>query len=188
MLMKPPFPAGTIENFFPKTPYFFLSNFYPASVEYEGVTYMTVEHAYQAAKSLDLDVRKIVAACGTPAAAKQRGNSIALRPGWDQIKFDIMIELIEQKFPLDQKNELSRKLYRTGWDPELIEGNYWHDLVWGQCFCPRHNWDGANRLGGILMNRRIDIFAKWTQGFKIKPEFEETYESKHTGTSVGDNQ
>ena len=187
MLMKPPFPAGTIENFFPKTPYFFLSNFYPASVEYEGVTYMTVEHAYQAAKTEDPSIRMVVAACGSAAAAKKQGNAIALRPGWDQIKFDIMRELIDKKFPCDDPNNaLSKMLYETGWDTELIEGNYWHDLVWGQCFCPRHNWDGANRLGGILMNRRIDIFMRWKYGFGIT--MENFHESEHASPSTGDNQ
>lgn len=162
--MKPPFPKDTIDRFFPNTPYFFLSNFYPAAVEYDGVTYPTVEHAYQAAKTEDLVVRQLVYSEPSPARAKRRGGALLLRPNWDQIKFDIMIQLIEKKFPLDENNDLSKKLYLTGWKPELIEGNYWHDLVWGQCFCPRHKWDGANRLGGILMNRRTDIFMKWTYG------------------------
>lgn len=164
--MKPPFPAGTIENFFPKTPYFFLSNFYPASVDYDGVTYLTVEHAYQAAKSEDLDVRKVVAACGTPAAAKTQGNSISLRPGWDQIKFGIMAELIEKKFAVN--TTLATLLLDTG-NVELIEGNYWHDLVWGQCSCDRHNWNGANRLGGILMERRLQLRSLMGWSYKEFP-------------------
>lgn len=168
--MKPPFPAGTIENFFPKTPYFFLSNFYPSSVTYDGVTYLTVEHAYQAAKSLDLDVRKIIAACGSAAAAKQRGNSVVLRPGWDQLKFGLMAELIQQKFAVN--TSLGNLLEDTG-TVELIEGNYWHDLVWGQCFCGRHNWDGANRLGGILMEKRLQLRS--------------LHESERSSASVGNH-
>ena len=31
----------------------FLSNFSPSLLEYEGLTYPTLEHAFQAAKSLD---------------------------------------------------------------------------------------------------------------------------------------
>ena len=34
--------------------YRFLSNFYPVKVEYDGVQYPTVEHAYQAAKVMKL--------------------------------------------------------------------------------------------------------------------------------------
>src|SRR6185369_8674281 len=35
----------------------FLSNFFPAEVIYEGITYPTAEHAYQAAKTLDPEQR-----------------------------------------------------------------------------------------------------------------------------------
>ena len=38
--------------------YFFLSNFYSHPVVFEGVTYPSNEHAYQAAKTLDLEKRK----------------------------------------------------------------------------------------------------------------------------------
>lgn len=38
--------------------YRFLSNFFPALCNYEGIVYPTVEHGYQAAKTLNLDIRK----------------------------------------------------------------------------------------------------------------------------------
>lgn len=155
--MKPPFPAGTIDRFFPNTPHFFLSNFHWCSVTYEGVTYTTVEHAYQAAKSTSLDYRKLIAAQGTPARAKAQGRVVQLREDWDLIKFDIMQQLLEQKFK--PGTPLATQLLNTG-DAYLTEGNYWHDLVWGQCFCPRHNWAGANRLGGILMDIRATLWSK----------------------------
>jgi len=152
--MKPPFPTGTIDRFFPNTPHFFLSNFYPASVVYDGVTYITVEHAYQAAKSLDPVTRTLIAAQPTAARAKRQGGALALREGWDQIKFNIMEELLFQKFT--PNSPLALKLLGTG-DVQLIEGNYWHDLVWGQCFCARHKWEGSNRLGGSLMHVRGEL-------------------------------
>lgn len=149
--MKPPFPTGTVDRFFPNTPHFFLSNFFPSSVTYEGITYKTVEHAYQAAKTTDERVRKLIADCSSAASAKRQGSVVSLRPNWDQMKFDIMHELLLQKFHKD--GACAQMLWQTG-SKELIEGNYWHDLVWGQCFCARHKWDGANRLGGILMTIR----------------------------------
>jgi len=154
--MKPPFPAGTIDRFFPNTPHFFLSNFFPCTVQYDGVTYMTAEHAYQAAKTLDPTVRALIQAQSTPARAKSQGKNLVLRPDWDLIKFDIMEHLLEQKFA---NAVLTAKLLETG-DAYLTEGNYWHDLVWGQCFCPRHNWEGANRLGGILMDIRATLWSQ----------------------------
>src|SRR4051794_21773182 len=38
--------------------YRFLSNFFPAEVEFEGMTYPSVEHAYQSAKTTDREMRK----------------------------------------------------------------------------------------------------------------------------------
>lgn len=37
--------------------YRFLSNFYPVKVKLDGVTYDSVEHAYQAAKTIDKEER-----------------------------------------------------------------------------------------------------------------------------------
>ena len=38
--------------------YRFLSNFWPAPVEFEGITYPSVEHAYQSAKTMDMAERR----------------------------------------------------------------------------------------------------------------------------------
>jgi hypothetical protein len=50
--------------------YAFLSNFYPCEVEFEGDTYPSAEHAYQAAKTIDPDVRRITRGLSSPG--KQR--------------------------------------------------------------------------------------------------------------------
>ena len=39
----------------------FLSNFHMSIVWYEGIPYPTIEHAYQAAKTFDLNQRKYIA-------------------------------------------------------------------------------------------------------------------------------
>ena len=36
-----------------------LSNFYPVQIEYEGLTYPSVEHAYQAGKLINIENRKL---------------------------------------------------------------------------------------------------------------------------------
>ena len=36
-----------------------LSNFYPVQIEYEGLTYPSVEHAYQAGKLINIEDRKL---------------------------------------------------------------------------------------------------------------------------------
>ena len=61
--------------------YFFLSNFYPCPVEYEGKTYQSSEAAFQAAKTTDDAEREIFTGL-SPSQAKERGRSLALRDDW----------------------------------------------------------------------------------------------------------
>jgi len=143
--------------------YDFLSNFYSAHVVYEGVAYASVEHAYQASKSLDLDQRTIFSFDYNPnltaARAKRIGQEIKLRDDWDKVKVRTMRELVLQKF---SQPALKAKLLGTG-DAYLEEGNWWHDIFWGVCHhkmegktCREgeHRPFGGNHLGYILMDVR----------------------------------
>ena len=43
----------------------------------------------------------------------------------------------------------------------LVEGNTWHDQVWGSCRCDDHrDSPGANALGVILMHVRLRLAAE----------------------------
>jgi N-glycosidase YbiA len=130
---------------------FFLSNFFPAPVSYEGEIYPTVEHAFQAAKTLDREQRKSIQDAETPAKAKQMGKTVTLRPDWEQEKLAIMLELLRQKF---SQPELRQKLLATD-DAELIEGNTWGDRFWG-CVLVEGQWVGQNHLGKLLMQVRAE--------------------------------
>lgn len=132
----------------------FLSNFYPQEIEFEGITYPTNEHFFQAMKTLDINKRKAIANALTPGLAKKMGRSVSLRPDWEDIKDDIMLEGLYRKFADD---ELADWLLDTG-DEELVEGNFWHDQTWGSCNCTKHkNIPGQNRLGKLLMKVRSEI-------------------------------
>ena len=78
--------------------YAFLSNFYPAEVMFEGEAYPTVEHAYQAAKTLDPAERRMVREAPTPDEAKLTGGKVTLREGWDALRVEIMTGLVRSKF------------------------------------------------------------------------------------------
>jgi N-glycosidase YbiA len=125
--------------------YRFLSNFFPCSVEYEGMPYPSTEHAYQAAKTTSSGLRFVLFTHGTPGEAKKRGRGVPLRPDWEQIKLSVMLELLRKKF---SNPELRDMLLATG-DAELIEGNTWGDRFWGVC-----NGVGENHLGKLLMQVR----------------------------------
>jgi ribA/ribD-fused uncharacterized protein len=130
--------------------YAFLSNFYEAPCKFEGEVYPTVEHAFQAAKTLDLDERKRIAKAETPGQAKRMGRNVSLRADWEDIKTDVMRECLISKF---SHPVLKMQLLATD-EEELIEGNYWHDTCWGICSCEKCNGKGENRLGKILMEVR----------------------------------
>lgn len=129
--------------------YEFLSNFYPSPIEVDGISYPTVEHAYQAAKSISSDIRKTIAALSTPGKAKRYGQKISPLPqSWDFDKQSIMQRLLVLKF---SDPVLKQKLIDT--EPmNLEETNSWGDTYWGVC-----NGVGQNVLGGQLMSLRYNL-------------------------------
>lgn len=138
--------------------YAFLSNFYEAPIEKDGIEYPTNEHFFQAMKTLDIEKRKEIAAASTPGQAKRMGRNVNLRPDWEQSKYQIMKEGLTLKFFTHK--DLAEKLFATG-DAWLIEGNYWHDNTWGDCQCPRClTIDGKNWLGTLLMEIRRGLKVK----------------------------
>lgn len=125
----------------------FLSNFYPVTVRYEGMSFPSVEAASQAAKSWDVRHRL---ACSLSSAknAKALGRKVKLREDWEKKKIGIMYELLTEKF---RNPELREKLLATG-DAVLVEGNRHGDRFWGQV-----NGEGENWLGKLLMDVRDKI-------------------------------
>lgn len=128
--------------------YRWLSNFWFCPVVYDGVTYNSVEHAYQAAKTLDTKQRVHIQHLDRPGAAKKQGRMLTLRADWGQIKLDVMHNLLQQKF---LQPALREKLLQTG-DVQLIEGNSWGDTFWGV-------WRGGgeNHLGRLLVQVRSEL-------------------------------
>lgn len=135
----------------------FLSNFAYSPVEALGMTFLTVEHAFQASKcperadefrertpeELAKGERNM-----TPGQAKRLGRRVALRPDWNTVRLDVMASLVRQKF---SREPFKSRLLATG-DRELIEGNWWHDRFWGVC-----EGVGENHLGNILMKVRAEL-------------------------------
>jgi N-glycosidase YbiA len=126
----------------------FLSNFFPCEILFEGETYPTSEHAFQAAKTTDPEERKKVREKKTPAQAKAAGKRVTLRRNWGFTRTAWMKTVLEIKF---QNPELREKLRQTG-TAELVEGNTWNDRFWGVC-----HGQGENRLGRILMQIRATL-------------------------------
>ena len=132
--------------------YRFLSNFFPCPVEYEGIVYPTAENAFQAAKTLDPDLRAAFAIC-SPQVAKKKGQELEIRPLWNEMRVEIMTDILRYKF---SNNELMRELLLATGDEILIEGNTWGDRFWGMAIV-NGRYTGENWLGKSLMRVRREL-------------------------------
>lgn len=133
----------------------FLSNFWPAEVTFEEIAYPSVEHAYVAAKTLDLKLREEIRDIPKAGKVKALGRKITIRSDWsDELRLTIIEPLVRQKF--SNNPELKEMLLLTG-DEEIVESNYWHDNFFGSCTCEKCNNVGKNNLGKILMKVRSEL-------------------------------
>ena len=134
--------------------YEFLSNFWHSPFVYEGITYPTNEHFFQAMKTLNPNERMWIASAETPGVSKRRGRTCKLRYDWEDVKDEVMLIGLRLKF---SNPALRTQLLMTG-DEELVEGNWWHDNTWGNCSCDAcRPVIGQNRLGKLLMQVRQEI-------------------------------
>lgn len=128
--------------------YFFLSNFYSTYIEYDGLVYMNAEAAFQSAKCLEYNDRKNFMDL-SPRQAKAKGRRVKLRPDWEEVKLDILYEVVKNKFI---QNDTLRVLLIDTYPKYLEEGNTWNDTFYGVC-----RGKGQNHLGKILMRIREEL-------------------------------
>lgn len=138
-----------IEQF--KNEYRWLSNFAPVSIEIEGITYPSVEHAYMAQKSLDKYWKEFCSdPTNTAGKVKRASKNITLREDWEDVKVAVMLVCLEQKFSQEPYKSL---LLETG-SQHIQEGNTWGDTFWGVCL---KTGEGKNMLGELIMMIRNAI-------------------------------
>ena len=123
-----------------------LGNYSPCCIFYEGHAYNSVEHAYQAQKSIDPAIQKMIRDAASAAQSKKIARAVQIRSDWDEVKVPIMLTLLREKFSQEPERSV---LLATG-EEELVEGNWWHDTFWGQCPIGT----GENHLGKLLMQVR----------------------------------
>lgn len=128
--------------------YRFLSNFHLSLIKYKNIVYPSTEHAYQAMKSPCKRIRKIFSKLEKCSESQHLGQHIRMREDWEEIKLDIMEDVVRLKF---KDPILKQLLLDTGHQP-LIEGNHWGDIFWGV-----FDGKGENHLGKILMNIREEL-------------------------------
>ena len=129
--------------------YEFLNNGYLCPVVYEDEVYPSLEHAYQAAKTDDLDLRENIKSCLTVTDARSNGKNVILASDWQTKKLEIMETLIRNKF--NDNFDLKLKLVLTQ-NADLVQGNC-RDTFWGQ---NKYNV-GENHVGRLLEKIREEI-------------------------------
>lgn len=131
------------------------SNFATAKIELDGLTFMSSEAAWQALKTTDINKRKLFCDV-TPTVAKRAGRRLDLRPDWEAVKYQLMVEVLRAKF--SQHEDMKITLLSTG-DEELMEDTTgWHDNIWGNCSCVNcKDIQGTNLLGKALMQVREEL-------------------------------
>ena len=134
--------------------YAFLSNFAYSPISDGNIMFPTVEHYFQAAKTLNMKDYEAIAAADTPGQAKRLGRNVELREDWEKVKEQTMLDALRKKF---EKPSFRTRLLATN-NEELVEGNYWHDNTWGDCYCDHcKDIKGKNLLGKLLMQVREEI-------------------------------
>jgi ribA/ribD-fused uncharacterized protein len=136
-------------------PYGAFSNLYRRPLEFEGETFATSEHAYQAGKARKPAVRAWVLAAPSPALVAMAAHGLYywdIVPGWSRTKFDRMRGVLRAKFT--QHEDLRQLLLSTG-GARLVESATVDNEVnrlWGEV-----NGAGRNMLGELLMELRAEL-------------------------------
>lgn len=136
----------------------FLSNFANYGFVAGGVTWPTVEHFFQAMKTLDSKEREEIRCLKTPAEVRRVGKRVQLRKDWHEVRLSVMEYAVLKKF--EQNATIAKWLFRCS-DEDLTEENSWGDTFWGTC-----KGEGQNHLGLIL--RKVRDHLKIRQPISLK--------------------
>lgn len=132
-------------------PYGCFSNLYRRSIEFEGRTFPTSEHAYQYGKPRKVAVREWLMAAPSPALLAMAAHGLYqwdVAPGWSRSKVVRMRDVLFAKFT--QHADLAQVLLSTD-NARLVEDTPC-DRFWGEV-----NGVGRNMLGVLLMKVRAEL-------------------------------
>ena len=94
----------------------------------DGTVAPTREHAFQAAKAADWAQARWVLESPAPAEARRRGRQVRAWTDWDQVRREVMLDLILRQL----RHEQPFRVMLAGTAGEvLVEGSTWGDVYWG---------------------------------------------------------
>jgi len=121
-------------------------------IDFEGLDYPSVEHAFQAAKTTDENIREEIAETTTGREAKQIGRNVDLPDDWEERRLHVMENLLRKKF-----NDSAFKQQLLGTDNRLIRMVNQRDAFWGVIEQDRNEFTGQNNLGKLIMKIRGEL-------------------------------
>ena len=133
------------------------SNLFKRPIAFEGETFATAEHAYQAGKARKPEVRKWLMQAPSPSLLAMAAHGLYvwdIQADWSKIKFDRMKKVLQAKYT--QHDDLKALLLSTG-SARLVESATVDNAVnrlWGEV-----NGVGQNKLGELLMEVRSELVA-----------------------------
>lgn len=132
--------------------YYLFSNFSAHAVLFENKLYPTAEHAYQAAKFIDEQIKEKIRNAKSPSEAKKLSNIIYKekknkRP--PEVKLNLMYNIVKEK--VLQHDDVRETLIGTE-NNELVEDSQ-DDNFWGS----GKEGNGQNQMGKILMKIRKEV-------------------------------
>lgn len=133
----------------------YFSNFSAHAVEYKGIVYPTVEHAYQCIRYADARIREEIINARSPEKAweiSQKHKSMQLRD-FKERKLEVMQKLLRMKM---EQHENIKKALRDSGELEIIKhvftgppgDGFWDDGADGK---------GENHVGRIWMELRGEL-------------------------------
>lgn len=131
--------------------YYMFSNFAAFAVDWKGASWMTSEHAYQAAKFADASIQEKIRAARSAHDSKKiaKEHEESKRGDWNETKLATMEEILRAK--LDQHPYILKKLMETE-DMEIVEDSP-KDSFWGR----GSDHQGENHLGKLWMKIRDEL-------------------------------
>ena len=125
-------------------------------IDFHGVKCYTVEAYYQACKASSIDEGRIIAVL-PPGKAKRAGRVASIREDWPEIKVEVMTRALRHKYTSGTR---AAEFLVQSHPRKLVETNYWHDNIWGDCTCSKcRSIQGTNLLGVFLMAIREELMG-----------------------------
>ena len=127
------------------------SNFALYPIKLKKKIWKTTEHYFQAQKYAGTDYENQIRKATSPMRAAQMGRNrkIKIRKNWDNIRDNIMYEVLKAKFT--QHDDLKMLLLET--ENKILVEHTENDSYWGD----GGDGSGKNRLGKLLMKLREEL-------------------------------